>query len=565
MSKIIKKYLLLTIIFIAGCASPAPPSGGPPDKTPPVILDVKPVNGTINFKDKEISFRFSKYMEKNSVIENTTISPTRKLEFDWSGKELTIEIAEPLDTNTTYALTLGTDYQDTKGNKPEQAYTVTFSTGPKLDSGKIYGFLNADNPAGVYIYAFSLAKINPDTLNPTHTKPQYKIQVGTSGKFEFMALKEGKYRLYAIRDQYKDDIYDEGIDAFGAAAQDAEVKKDTNPEIRLRIGPVVDKVGPALFDVEAISNRKITANFSELLDTASANRDAFEITDSASGKSVEIADASLNSKSGNKIDIYTKSPLDTTKNWKLTVLNDTNHAIRDTSGNIIQDTARMAIFLAISEKDTTDLKLLKSPFADSSKNITLSPMLDFYFNTVVDKKSFDERISFLNSKSEPVEHDVLWRTGTLLRIVPGNKLLPDTWYELILNLDSLSNITGYKISKDTTIHLRFKTIDTRTYGAASGFFRDSLSLCRNPLVSMISKETRQRYITQPGDSGKWEFKELPPGNYFFEVICDLNKDGKYNYGKAFPFEPSEPYAIFPKEINIKPRWKVENIILRFIN
>src|SRR3989339_777879 len=112
---IIISFLIL-ILIIAGCANPIPPSGGLPDKTPPEIIEYEPANGTLNFSGNSITLNFNNYMDKNKVIDNVFISPNVPFTLDWSGKELEIEFTEPLTPNTTYALTLGTEYTDLKQN-----------------------------------------------------------------------------------------------------------------------------------------------------------------------------------------------------------------------------------------------------------------------------------------------------------------------------------------------------------------------------------------------------------------------------------------------------------------
>ena len=80
----------LLILFAYSCANIQAPSGGPPDKTPPVVETISPLNKTLNFAESKIILQFDKYMNKNSVTENIYILPSAKMKFDWSGKKLAI-------------------------------------------------------------------------------------------------------------------------------------------------------------------------------------------------------------------------------------------------------------------------------------------------------------------------------------------------------------------------------------------------------------------------------------------------------------------------------------------
>ena len=72
--KIAIAYPLLIISFLCSCALQLPPSGGPPDKTPPEILKSEPKTGTLNFNSQKVVFEFNKYMNKSQVIDNLYIS-----------------------------------------------------------------------------------------------------------------------------------------------------------------------------------------------------------------------------------------------------------------------------------------------------------------------------------------------------------------------------------------------------------------------------------------------------------------------------------------------------------
>jgi len=556
-----KIIFFIILIFIAGCANPQPPSGGPPDKTPPEINEFRPANKTLNFSDDEVVIYFNKYMDKNSVIENTFVSPSKKLNFGWNGKKLTIGFDEKLDSNTTYAILLGTDYRDLKQNKPTQAFTLIFSTGKYIDTSSIKGILYDDNPSGTYIFAYYLTGSKPDTLNPKHTKPKYKTQVGSNGTFEFKALKPGTYRLIAIRDQYKDDIYDEGIDAFSAASEDITVSDSTVPFITMKIGPPVDKVGPLLYEVEALSCRRLSASFSESLDTASVTAGAFTVQDTSGKITIPVLSAFLSSKSSSKVELIAASTLDTAFKWMLIVTNDSAITVRDSSGNAIQDTGRKSIFLGSSEKDSTKLQLMKIPFADSSKNINPKKEISLLFNIPFIDEYFRNRIGLINTTGKaPVEFRINWKMENYLSIVPDPQLQSETFYEFTFIMDSLNVFSKY-FAKDSTIKLRFKTDDIRSNTTVSGTIKDSLNWGGNYIVILVSKEYKRKFYSKADEKLQWKFEDVPPGNYGVEVFCDANKNGKLDYGNAYPYQYSEKFFVSKKELQVKARWKVENMII----
>lgn len=547
------KLLIIFLLALFACANPQPPSGGPPDKSPPVILSYSPAQATTNFDRDEITIEFNKYMNKNSVIENIFMSPPVKMEYEWSGKELTISFPEPLDSGTTYVFSLGTDYSDMKQNKPVDAFSLIFSTGSYLDSGGIKGKVYNDNPAGVYVYAYKIDAINPDTLNPALTKPNYRTQVGTSGVFELLALKEGTYRIIAIRDVFKNEVYDEGTDGFGAAPYDVEVKPDSIPIINLKIGSPKDKSGPMLFSAVALYSNLIELIFSEPIDTSSVTAASFKLTDTSGTLTKNIAGAMISSNSNDKVFIIPAEPLDTIHKWKISGLTEPSICVEDTSGNLIQDTSNTVFFYSVAETDTTLLEIMKLPFKDSTENISPNPDFQIIFNRPFVIADTNKIASIIDKDSINVNLSINKKSDNILSITSNSKLEPMKKYQLLLNLGLLKPVYGPVIA-DTILSLRFKIKDTRNWGSAKGNIKDMTMADSNFFIIFFNKDNK--YISTVADSGKWEIPSLPEGKYSVEMFRDLDKNGKYSFGNAFPFKHSEPFVFMKSETEIPARWSI---------
>jgi uncharacterized protein (DUF2141 family) len=558
----VKNVCISLLLLIMGCANSLPPPGGPEDKTPPVIRHYEPVNGTSNYHKKYVTFEFNKYMDKNKVNENVFVSPTVPIEYDWSGKELEVDFTKPLDSNTTYAVTLGTEYTDLKGNKPAEAFTLIFSTGNNIDSGMIKGTLYDKDPSGAYIFCYGLERINPDTLNFKHTKPLSVIQTGTNGKFEFKALKNGKYRLIAVRDKFKNGIYDEGVDDFGAAANDIFVKQDSAPLLNLKIGPPIDKIGPMLFRVGAVNSRRFIVDFSEDIDTSSVNKTYFSLKDSATQKPIGIVSANiLPGEGSSRLDILAASALDTNIKWQFKVIHSDSATIRDTVGNPIVDSLSSVYFYSIAGADTIYPKIIKMPFKDSTQGVNPDENFDFIFNTSIEHDSIERKIKLTGLDTEQVlSYKIFWKDGNHFSVKPEKELLSDTWYILSFKTDSIFGTNGIAM-KDTLISLHFKTKDIRSYGGISGTFTGNFTKQFNYYITLVSKDKSYRQTVRADSSGKWDFQKAPAGFYTLEIFQDKDGNGKYSFGDAYPFKFGEPFLVIAQEFEIKPRWKVEGMTI----
>jgi hypothetical protein len=559
------KYIkfIVILIVLASCANPLPPPGGPPDKTPPAIEETEPLNGMINFQGDEINIGFSKYMNKSKVIENIYISPPLKVKYSWSGKVLNIEFVEKPDSNTTYSVTMGTEYSDIYENKPEKAYSLIFSTGDIIDSASINGMLYGAEKEGVYIYCYRIDQINPDTLTLTMNKPKYRVQVGSSGTFSLKALKEGTYRLVAVKDAYNNEIYDSGFDTYSAAWKDIVVVKDSVPEIKLKAGKIIDRNKPKLLDVISSNNRIIYAVFDESIDTTSLSSKSFVLTDSSSGQQYDINSAYIEPGNGSKVGIISKYALESGKKYKLECSIDTINAIRDLSKNIINDTLKHDYFISSGDSDSTISRVLNFALKDSSLNVPRDFLTDLVFSLGIDNLNLEEKVRVINLKDSSLVKLIIRNKGAnQVHITSLKPLENNSWYVFNAELKGLVGANGVAIP-DTVLYARFQSVDARQYAGISGILKDSVNTSANYILVLHSKDNPITRSAAVAADGKWKFSEIPAGKYFFEVFIDSNSNGEYDFGNDIPFSFSEKFKIFDNEIIVKPRWDVENIILWF--
>ncbi|MBK8550047.1 MAG: Ig-like domain-containing protein [Ignavibacteria bacterium] len=227
---ILYSFLIILTIFISSCANQLPPSGGDDDKAPPKILSITPKPNTVNFKGNKISFRFDEYVDRRSFQESFFISPKPKGEimFDWSGKEVEVEFSKALDKNKTYLVIIGKDLRDVRGsNTLESPLSFAFSTGSKIDEGNISGLVFSNNNDRVKILAYLKEGKSAESLNPEKTIPDYILQVSPDGSFELQNLPPGSYRIFAISDEDRNNLFDKDLDKIGILSDDYKLTADT--------------------------------------------------------------------------------------------------------------------------------------------------------------------------------------------------------------------------------------------------------------------------------------------------------------------------------------------------
>ena len=138
----LRSAVFAALILFLGCASQAPPSGGPPDKTPPFVVRTFPEKGALSVAlETEIEVEFSEPMDRKSVERSVFLSPRLNVEprFKWKGRRLRILPGDALAENRTYRISVGAEGRDVYRNKLTSSFDFVFSTGDSIHQGELNG------------------------------------------------------------------------------------------------------------------------------------------------------------------------------------------------------------------------------------------------------------------------------------------------------------------------------------------------------------------------------------------------------------------------------------------
>ncbi len=541
------------VLFLCGCANPLPPPGGPPDREPPHVVAFEPLSGSTRVRDPVVRLTFSEFVDKASVVQSLHVQPPKpwKAVWDWWGTTVELRFLEALDSNTTYVVTLGSEYRDLAGNTAAEAVSIVFSTGDSIDRGRLEGRLLDPQPAGVFIWAYPLGGIQPDTLNPAHTAPRYWTQVGTAGTFALQGLPAGQYRLFAVRDVDRNGLYTEGVDALGTTTGPVMVRGDTPTVVVLRLGGPSDTTPPEVVDVRPQSRQRVRVLFSEPLDTLSVQLSAVSIEDTAGTVVLPLVGVYLVPGTATTVEIMTASPADTLTPY---VLRLREGGIRDTAGNSVRAGERLWRFRFRGELDTAAVRWILTP-ADSARSFLPWQPLELVAEAPLDSAAAEVEVSDAIGRPIPIRWQI--RGANHWRILPLSRWESGQWYRLRVSFRT-AQLPGGRSLGQTTLVRHFQAIDIRQYADIAGRLQDSLG-CRGPYVLLLRALQggglwRQK-LSQPGE---WRFAEIPPGSYELEVFCDDDGDGRYSAGQAFPYRFAERFAIIGP-LELKPRWSVEGV------
>jgi uncharacterized protein (DUF2141 family) len=199
---LISAFVLSGMIGGSGCANIIPPTGGPRDSLPPILVNANPKDSVTNFKGKKITLAFNEYVQLDNIQENLLVSPVPKITPTVQNKlrEVTITIRDTLEPNTTYSLNFGDAIRDINEGNPFKNFTYRFSTGSALDSLTIPGnVVLAESGKTDSTIVVVLHKNFADSA--LRDRPRYATKVDSRGNFVFHNLPADTYALYAFKDE----------------------------------------------------------------------------------------------------------------------------------------------------------------------------------------------------------------------------------------------------------------------------------------------------------------------------------------------------------------------------
>ncbi len=548
----------ISLFLLIGCAGQRPPEGGPVDATPPEIISVSPSPNTINFTENSIIIEFNEYVDRRSVEDAVFISPDiENIEFDWSGTEVEIIINEQLRKNTTYVITIGTDVVDVQaGNRMAKSFTISFSTGNKIDKGAIAGKVFDEKPEGIMIFSYRLNDIHSDTLNPAKTKPDYLTQTGKSGDFLLTNLAPGTYRLFAIRDEYKNLLYDPETDAAGTTDDVTLTEDDTLKSGIQCIVAKEDTTAPRISSVSASDNRHLSIQFSEPLDSASVKLNSFLISDTLFKNILPIQQFYANNV---RYDAYT---LVTGKQKGEDLYVVSVNRVKDRSGFIINPTANAKQFTGAVINDTIPPSISFSNVKDSTATIFPDGTIQLGFTDALQQPIPDTVIQLLRRKdSSSVELRISSISPSTITLLPKKDLSIKAQYRLNLKWNGFRDLFG-NVWKDSVSRFMFSIDDPENYGSIEGRFYGFGGSSTVVTAENINDKRQPVVKTTTSDSGTFSFRRLPEGRYVLKTFEDINKNLVPDAGTVFPFVRAERFSHYPDTIRVRARWPVEGVLFK---
>jgi hypothetical protein len=534
--------LIFSILTFWSCANQLPPGGGPVDKEAPKIVRTFPENGSLNYNKNYIELEFSEYINKRSVLNSIFISPyfNEELVLKWSGRILRLIFPERLKDNKTYVVSLGTDVTDLRGNKLDETFTLTFSTGSKIDQGLISGRVYDSKPDGIFIFFYLIDSLNK-YVDYTTTKPDFICQTAKDGSFILSGLPEGIFRIIAVRDQMRNFIYDINEDEIGLPFKDY-ILNDTSRVIRNVQFEMnkIDTLKPLLNSIRFVDLNHLSLSFNEPIDFSAIDLQNFKISDTL--ETEKISPIGFYSVDKNSLMLVTQT-LRAEKEYFIKVC-----GIKDLSGNQIDEVVQSFYTEAIVDTIPINVKTIQGNFSSSSTEF-FNPEIFITLNDVVGFNSFFNALSISDTSGKILRFEI-HRSDSASFTIKLEPLKQKEKIILKINLSKLEDISGNKI--DSIYSKTFEANSEVDYGSISGTFKNKIDPDKTLIVEARALNSTKIYSIKTKEE-KYQLKNVLPGNYFLKVSVEA-PNSKSDY-QTFVV----PFIYYQDTIKVKSRWPTTDV------
>ncbi|RTY96050.1 Ig-like domain-containing protein [Flavobacterium sp. GT3R68] len=520
------KYIfLLALLTIIGCAKRGSITGGSKDTIAPVLRMSVPKNYSTNFKGNTIKLTFDEFIKLKDLTKQIIISPPMAIAPTitptTASKTITIHFNDTLQANTTYNINFGQSIEDNNESNPYKQFKYVFSTGSYVDSltlgGRVKDALNKEADPNVSVMLYEVNGKFTDSIIYKEA-PRYITKTPDSMQtFLFENLKAGKYLLVAMKDLNSNNKFNPRDDKIGFHKQYVTVPNDTVYEVELfKETPKFKTLKP----VQASGNRLLLPYEGKPKDLKIVLKNGNDIlptivTQFPKKDSVQIWYKPIKTDSLNLA--VTKEQYSANFNFK----------IKDQKKDSLSFEAKQGGVLSLRDKFTLIPSRPLVKFDNSKMKITKDS------TNVVFKTEYNEFLQQLEFDfvKEPLKKYTI-------KILPGA-------------------LTDYLEQSNDTLSYTLTTKNTSDYGN----LKVNLQNVRQfpVIVQLISAKGEIIASEYSEVSTVIDFTNLDPALFTLRLIYDENKNKEWDSGNYLEKTQAEEVIYFPKEIDVRANWDVDQI------
>lgn len=536
-------------VLLVSCAQIVTPTGGKVDSKPPEAILYQPEKNAIHFNSSSIAISFDEFIQLKDAQKQIVISPPLQNKPDYSikNKKLYVKFTDTLRKNTTYKINFGNAITDiTEGNALSN-FSYVFSTGSFIDSLSIKGnildafTLKADENMMVVLYEQD--KYNRDSCIYKEM-PDYFTYSDKAGHFEITNIKSGNYYLAAYADlnaNFMFDEEDEKVAFVDSMIQINGVSKVNDELLSFKSEPkklfVKNEIQSKYFTrliFNKIPNEKITTRIlPSLTDWCIEEISKYSDTitywytpETRKFDSISLYLSRLDNKSGQVDGIIMMDTIDV----NLKKYRTNNQASRGNDRNILK----------LSFPNLVNQKSIK-PSSDLiiACDMPIIKIDTSYIHLKINKEIIPFRIHHFTKgdKKLHVSFDTTFDSAFTFTMYPS----------------AIISVTDATIDSVKVQFTRMKTEDLSSLELAI-HAPDSIQ----NYIAIVKSEAGGVELEKVFTSNTTlQLIELLPGKYSCMLICDKNKNGRWDAGSYVRKEQAEKVYYLNKDMIAKPNWEIK--------
>ena len=590
-------YLILMAFAIVGCARMGSPDGGWYDDDPPRIIGSTPGERATGVKSQKVTIYFDEFIKLADATQNVIVSPPQleMPEIKAAGKKIVVELKDTLKPDMTYTIDFSDAISDNNEENPLGNYTFTFSTGEKIDTFEVSGYvINAEDLEPVQGILVGLYDDLADSA--FRTKPLLRVaRTDDSGHFVIRGVAPGEYRVYALQDadgNYKFSQKSEMI-AFSHDTYQPSAKPDMRQDTIWRDTLHIDSIRQVPYthyypdDVVLLAfQEKQTDRY--LLKTERKDADRIQMFFSYGNEQLPVIHG-LNFNADNAFVLESNDKKDTLTYWlrdSLLVNQDTltfsmEYLKTDSLGKLVAtvDTITALAKVPYAKRLRDRAKEYETWMKQQEKRrkrnepydsiFPVKPLLPNYDapqamdpNRSITIKmpsplaTLDTAAIHLYSKIDTLWYQAPFEFRQRDNDLRGYELLvdwhPDTEYSFEVDSAAFVDIYGL-VSGPYKQGIKVKSLDE--YGTLflemSGI-KDSCAV----VVQLLDKSDKVVAQSLMEADGTAQFYYLKPDIYYARAFVDSNGNGKWDTGDYDVDLQAESVYYYPREIEAKAKWDI---------
>ena len=520
---IFKLLSIYLILLFASCAKRGTITGGAKDTIAPVLTASFPKNFSTNFKGKEIKLVFDEYVKLKNLNKQLIVSPPFNKPLEVlplnASKMLTIKIKDTLLPNTTYSFNFGQSIEDNNEGNPYQQFKYVFSTGSYIDSlalsVKVKDALEkkVDNFVSVMLY-----EINEKFNDSTIYKESPRYVTNTLDSLEVVKIeniKAGKYLLVALKDN-GNNKFNPKLDKIGFQKHYISVPNDTIFEVELFKEVLPFK---AIKPTQASKNRLLMGYEGQTKDVKITVKNGSEIMPSIVTQMPKKDSLQIWFKPIKADSLYVSVQKESYKK-QFTV------KIKDQKKDTLSISPEYSGNLPLREKFALNTSIPLVKFDKSKISIQNKDSVSVNFTTEYD--DFNQKL-YLDFKRDELEK-------YQIQLLPGA-------------------LTDFYENVNDTIKYSVATKNSSDYGNLKVILEN---VKKYPvIIELTDKDGKVKATEYTENNNVVEFIALEPNKYTLRIIYDDNKNGFWDTGSFIEKRQTEEVIYFPKEIDVRSNWDVE--------